>query len=207
MTASGDETVDDEDLTAEDRVALSWAVSSEHPLGAAIVARIRAGGTGVTSSELASIQQYWNDVGRPVPQHHVHRTRVSFDDGTAVVGVSFAADDPYQRDAAPAFGLYLDERWDPPWPHAHIEWPDFGVPADVPKLRRALLDVLTRARAGETVELGCLGGHGRTGTALACLAVLTGTPSDRAVEWVREHYCARAVETDEQHAFVRAFAP
>ena len=73
------------------------------------------------------------------------------------------------------------------------------------ELRVALEDVLARSRRGEHVEVGCLGGHGRTGTALACLAVLTGTPPGEAVAWVRAEYCEKAVETDEQHAFVAAF--
>ncbi len=55
------------------------------------------------------------------------------------------------------------------------------------------------------VEVGCLGGHGRTGTALACLAVLTGTPANEAVAWVRANYCAHAVETEAQEALVAAF--
>ena len=40
---------------------------------------------------------------------------------------------------------------------------------------------------------------------VACLAVLTGTPPDEAVAWVRATYCEKAVETDEQRAFVAAF--
>ena len=55
------------------------------------------------------------------------------------------------------------------------------------------------------VEIGCLGGHGRTGTALACLAVLAGTPAAEAVAWVRGAYCPKAVETDAQRAFVESF--
>jgi protein-tyrosine phosphatase len=50
--------------------------------------------------------------------------------------------------------------------------------------------------------VGCLGGHERTGTALACLAVLTGHPALHAVAWVRSSYCTRAVETPEQEAFI-----
>ena len=49
------------------------------------------------------------------------------------------------------------------------------------------------------------GGHGRTGTALACLAVLDGVPNDRAVAYVREHYAPRAVETPWQRRFVARF--
>jgi len=136
---------------------------------------------------------------------HVHRTPVELPDGTTVTAVSLLGDNPYDRDAVPAFGLYFDERWDPPWAHAHVDWPDFGLPADVAGLRAALVDLLDRARAGDQVELGCLGGHGRTGTALACLAVLTGTPAGEAAGWVRAHYCPKAVETDAQRSFVEAF--
>lgn len=55
------------------------------------------------------------------------------------------------------------------------------------------------------VEIGCLGGHGRTGTGLACLAVLVGAPRDPAVSWVRENYCSLAVETSVQEDLVRNF--
>ena len=52
------------------------------------------------------------------------------------------------------------------------------------------------------MEVGCLGGHGRTGTALACLAILTGHPAADAVAWVRANYCPEAVETVGQEAFI-----
>ena len=58
----------------------------------------------------------------------------------------------------------------------------------------ALREAWARAEA-ERVEIACAGGHGRTGTALACLAVLDGVPSREAVRYVRAHYAARAVET------------
>ena len=70
----------------------------------------------------------------------------------------------------------------------------------------ALRSLLDRARRGERVEVGCLGGHGRTGTALACLAVLAGHPAADAVAWTRTHYCPKAVETPDQEAFVAALA-
>ena len=122
------------------------------------------------------------------------------------VAVSWDEAAPYARDDAPDFGLYLDGRWSPPWPHAHVDWPDFGVPADREAATAALADLLARARAGQRVEVGCLGGHGRTGTALALLAVLAGAPPAEAVAWVRAAYCAKAVETAEQAAYVEATA-
>jgi hypothetical protein len=200
-----DPVVPNDELTAEDRSALGWAVSTGHEVGAAVVERVRSGDPGVRAHELAAIRADWDAAGRPAPDHHIHRTSVTLIDGTAVVGVTFLADDPYSRDAAPTFGLYLDERWSPPWPHSHVDWPDFGLPAAAEAFRVALRDALERARGGERVELGCLGGHGRTGTALACLAVLAGAPASEAVAWVRADYCEKAVETAAQEAFVLAF--
>jgi protein-tyrosine phosphatase len=125
-------------------------------------------------------------------------------DGTTITAVSFDPGDPYGRDDRPDYGLYLDPRWQPPWPHDHVDWPDFGVPEET-AITNALLSLLARARAGERVEVGCAGGHGRTGTAVGCLAVLTGCAPGEAVAWVREHYCAKAVETPGQEAFVARF--
>jgi len=52
------------------------------------------------------------------------------------------------------------------------------------------------------VEIACAGGHGRTGTALACLAILDGIPGAEAVAFVREHYDPHAVETPAQRRYV-----
>ena|ERR1035441_2327287 len=136
---------------------------------------------------------------------HRHRSAVVLPDGTEVTAVSFDATDPYARNQPPDYGLYLDHRWQPPWTHDYLDWPDFGVPDDPAQVVAALRSVLDRARAGERVEVGCLGGHGRTGTALACLAILTDHPPAEAVAWVRTNYCADAVETAEQETFVLRF--
>jgi protein-tyrosine phosphatase len=126
-------------------------------------------------------------------------------DGTELTAASFGSVDPYARAAPPDFGLYLDERWRPPWPHEHLDWPDVGVPNDPVVVVRALESLLDRARAGQRVEIGCYGGHGRTGTALACLAILCGQVPADAVSWVRVGYCERAIETDGQEAFACNF--
>lgn len=163
---------------------------------------------------------YWYEGGEepgcndPAHDHqrievHRHRTVVTLPDGTEVVGVSFDPTDPYGRDPdrTPAYGLYLDPRWQPPWPHDLLDWPDFGVPADPAPVLAALQLVLDRARAGDRVELGCLGAHGRTGTALACLATLTGLTPAAAIPWTRTNYCPKAIETPAQESFVTAFPP
>ncbi|EGX55198.1 dual specificity protein phosphatase, partial [Streptomyces zinciresistens K42] len=107
---------------------------------------------------------------------------------------------------APGFALYLLGRRPPgvPWESRWVRWPDFRLPADRAAARAALREAWERA-AGERVEIACGGGRGRTGTALACLAVLDGVPPGRAVDFVRRHYDRRAVETPWQKRYVRAF--
>lgn len=106
----------------------------------------------------------------------------------------------------PTFALYLLGE-EPPaveWEARWLRWPDFGLPADPAATRQALEQALTRADT-ERVEVACAGGRGRTGTALACLAVLDGIPSRQAVKYVRANYSPRAVETPWQRRFVAKF--
>jgi hypothetical protein len=208
MSSEDDRVVPVSELTADDLSALGWAFTTRQDAGEEVPSepvRTPSGEPGVRASVVAATRAEWDAAGRPKPNHGAHRTQVTLIDGTQVVGVTFVAEDPYTRETTPAFGLYLDERWNPPWTHRHVDWPDFGLPRDTTALRAALEDVLDRARQGDRVELGCWGGHGRTGTALACLAVLAGTPASEAVAWVRENYCEKAVETPMQEAFVLAF--
>ncbi|MEI4273889.1 protein-tyrosine phosphatase family protein [Klenkia sp. LSe6-5] len=90
------------------------------------------------------------------------------------------------------------------WEQQWVPWPDFRLPRDAEQLRRVLVEVLDRC-ADERVELACRGGTGRTGTALACLAVLDGVPAADAVRWVRARYRPCAVETWSQRRFVQRF--
>lgn len=106
--------------------------------------------------------------------------------------------------ATPAdFTLVLARGPLPPWPHRRIHWPDFWVPLDRDDALDALHEALRRARAGERVEVACRGGIGRTGTALAALAVLDGLDPDDAVAHVRAAYHPRAVETRWQRRWLR----
>lgn len=108
--------------------------------------------------------------------------------------------------AAPEFGLYLlgkppaPVRWQSRW----VRWPDWWLPADRGDARNALLELWRRAEF-ERVEVACSGGRGRTGTALACVAILDGVPAADAVGYVRQHYNARAVETPWQRRYVVRF--
>ncbi|HEV2895449.1 MAG TPA: protein-tyrosine phosphatase family protein [Actinomycetota bacterium] len=106
--------------------------------------------------------------------------------------------------AGPAdFALVLGRGAPPAWPSRQVRWPDFGVPADRGDALDALGEAHRRALAGERVEVACRGGVGRTGTALAALAVLDGLHPGQAVAWVRGHYHRRAVETPWQRRWLR----
>lgn len=114
---------------------------------------------------------------------------------------------PLPDDATPEFAVYLLNKLPEPesWESRWIRWPDFGLPRDRHNARHAFEEAWRRA-AKERVEIACAGGRGRTGTALACLAVLDGVPADEAVAYVREHYDRRAVETPWQRRYVTHFA-
>ncbi|WP_217224931.1 protein-tyrosine phosphatase family protein [Streptomyces anulatus] len=114
---------------------------------------------------------------------------------------------PLPAGPEPDFAVYLLGRTPPPvaWESRWLRWPDFRLPADRAAARDLLEEVWERA-AGTRVEVACGGGMGRTGTALACLAVLDGVPADEAVAFVRDGYHRRAVETPWQRRYVRNFA-
>lgn len=113
---------------------------------------------------------------------------------------------PMPDGPAPAFGVYLLGKAPPPvaWESRWVRWPDFRLPADPAEAGDALREAWLRA-ASARVEIACGGGRGRTGTALACLAILDGVPTAEAVAHVRHLYHRRAVETPGQRRFVRRF--
>jgi hypothetical protein len=113
---------------------------------------------------------------------------------------------PLPAGPLPALGIYLLGHQPPAvdWDFRWIPWPDFRLPRDRPFARDVLCEAWARS-ATERVEIACGGGRGRTGTALACLAVLDGVPRGEAVAYVRAHYHRRAVETFWQRRHVARF--
>jgi protein-tyrosine phosphatase len=110
---------------------------------------------------------------------------------------------PLLNRTEPTFGVYLLAR-DPgpfPWEHRWIRWPDFRTPSDRAAAIAVLREAYERA-ASERVEVACHGGVGRTGTALAALAVIGGIAPADAVPWVRDRYDPKAVEMPWQRRWV-----
>ena len=108
----------------------------------------------------------------------------------------------------PTFTVYLLSKPPPTaaWEVSWVRWPDFWLPSDGVHARIVLREAWERAPA-ERVEIACHGGRGRTGTALACLAVIDGLPAEQAVAFTRQHYDPHAVETPWQRRYVSRFTP
>ncbi|QEW01842.1 protein-tyrosine phosphatase family protein [Microbacterium lushaniae] len=125
---------------------------------------------------------------------------VTLPDGRLIRGRALRAG-ALTPDLEPDFGLYLTSR-----PHAErgesrwIRWPDFRLPREQSEAITALRDAYERSLRMR-VEIGCDGGKGRTGTAIAILARYAGVPAEDAVTWVRVNYRAGAIETPWQRRF------
>lgn len=85
--------------------------------------------------------------------------------------------------------------------HAPIK--NYGVPESMSGFHKSITVMREVLEDRGQVLAGCYGGHGRTGIGLACLASLYDVESP--VEFVRNKYCPRAVETEGQGQFVRDY--
>lgn len=145
-----------------------------------------------------------NDWDKYLSDRHT-ATVINFPDGTKVQGTSLSKS--HLRDT-PDFGLYLDDGWRPDGMAIMLPWRDYGLPnVSYGFARYAIEEAWSWAKAEAIVEVGCIGGHGRTGTVLACMAVLSEpefTPEE-AIAFVRTAYCHHAVETRDQEWFVAYF--
>lgn len=137
-------------------------------------------------------------------------TAVSLPDGTVVRGRGLR-NGPVPE-PTPDYGLYLGtarlrHRHDDSltWPHTWLAWPDFLLPRDPTAAIAAIRDLHARASSGSSVEVACSGGVGRTGTVIACLAILSGLPPTEAIPWTRTHYHPHAIETPWQRRWITRF--
>ncbi len=114
---------------------------------------------------------------------------------------------PVAAEHEPEFSVFLLGRKPPPvpWGSRWVRWPDWWLPLNPDDAKEAVGEAWDRART-ERVEFVCAGGRGRTGTALACLAVIDGVAAVDAVDFVRAQYRSRAVETPWQRRYVSRFS-
>jgi hypothetical protein len=138
---------------------------------------------------------------------------IALPDGTLIRGRGRR--EPLPTGPAPDYGLYLGEpvslrrrrpAWQPGWPADWIDWPDFRTPRNDREAAAAIRHAYLLARSGQRVEVACVGGTGRTGTVIACMAILAGHPATAVVAWTRQHYRPRAIETPGQRRWISWFA-
>jgi hypothetical protein len=79
--------------------------------------------------------------------------------------------------------------------------PDMGVPHDVANTIRLVDWLVQRLHEGDKIHLGCIGGHGRTGLILSAVTFVA-IGEVQAIQYVRKHYCHKAVETKAQVDFL-----
>lgn len=95
-------------------------------------------------------------------------------------------------------------RWATSIKSINIDWPDFDTPTMPRAFWTDLVGYLSQAALDRQTPLNvvtaCLGGHGRTGTALSIMLGLLNVRYP--IDFVRGVYCVKAVETIEQELYV-----
>ena len=102
--------------------------------------------------------------------------------------------------------------WEQPWLNEkkqHISYfiNDGDVPEDSDNFKKAILFTIDELKKNKKIHIGCISGHGRTGMFLS--AIVQETMKDylikkniSAIDYVRDNYCAHAVENLKQVLFL-----
>lgn len=93
--------------------------------------------------------------------------------------------------------------WDPPSKIIEFTFPitDMHAPSNSKEFKKMITWMCNQLHSGKHIHVGCMGGHGRTGTVLAAV-VCEFTGNKDSIKWVRENYCHKAVESSEQIRFL-----
>jgi protein-tyrosine phosphatase len=82
--------------------------------------------------------------------------------------------------------------------YLNVDWKDYGAPPTVFGFFRRLHEAAIKHNLMDVVFY-CLGGHGRTGTALASMLIeVGGYSAKQAYDAVKLHYCKEAIESNSQ---------
>jgi protein-tyrosine phosphatase len=96
----------------------------------------------------------------------------------------------------------VSDPWDPPKVvEVQYSIQDMHAPTNVSRFKKMITWVCNQLHEGKTVHVGCIGGHGRTGTVFAAIVAEALQEKD-AIQFVRKHYCKKAVESKEQVKFL-----
>ncbi len=86
-----------------------------------------------------------------------------------------------------------------------IDWPDYRLPRRTAQAAEQLYGAWQMADS-ELVEITCRGGVGRTGTALAMIAMFEGMSACEAIDFVRSRYNEQSVQSHAQRGFIMDFS-
>lgn len=146
-----------------------------------------------------------NDFSSSVQRCYESHQPLSLGSGLVVYGGSCGS--PIVKDADVYVGLDLSMKKSEkafPWVEGesflyYIQ--DMHAPRDVESFTKLIDWLAMQLIAKKKVHIGCIGGHGRTGTVLSALvSVIMGEKN--AIEYVRKNYCHKAVESHEQVEFL-----
>lgn len=82
---------------------------------------------------------------------------------------------------------------------------DMRAPSDPASFMKMVDWICTQLHAGKKIHMGCIGGHGRTGTVLAAVYAKMHPEDPKAIQWARERHCYKAVESMEQVNFLMKY--
>lgn len=118
----------------------------------------------------------------------------------------------YQQGTRRLVGVKMAAEIDHPH-EINIPTEDFCVP-DVQAMQGGMAQAIIALHCGNDIYAGCMGGIGRTGLFMGCMAKLMNdyakndsqksVPCD-PVKYVRSNYMGHAIETQEQQDYVRTF--
>jgi len=81
---------------------------------------------------------------------------------------------------------------------------DMQVPDDIKEFKKLLSYTAKQMKAGKSIYVGCIGGHGRTGLFLAALTTFMTGDKD-SIKTVRAEYCHKAVESSVQMVWLNKY--
>ncbi len=129
-----------------------------------------------------------------------------------------------KRDVKPDFGVYLAGVWKlkfpgvlindaacgclgmkHPYPAIFVDWEDKEV-ISLDMYTKLVKFVIDKLEEGHSVEIGCQGAHGRTGTLIAgVIGKLENLDAAGAINTLRARYCKKAVESKAQVLLIQKY--
>jgi hypothetical protein len=91
------------------------------------------------------------------------------------------------------------------YPNIIVDWADMSS-VELDELEPLVSIARKYLSCNRRVDIGCLGGHGRTGTLLACIiGKVENLLAEEAIDQVHKRYCKEAIESYRQRNLIREY--